>query len=178
MEGDQPVQKRCHTQQPLQPQTLAQKHCPGQGRIQDFHLRGGAKDYVHAGTSRERSPISLSAGKAGVLDPLKGPGSSRFFFYSLVLSEPILLSILIENLFFFFRMRRLGSVAKPLQPAHCVGVWVFEVQIVGWGEGRALVDDVMGGLFLGSAWAGCWWAQTPAVHIGVNTKSHMGTWSL
>ena len=56
---------------------------------------------------------------------------------------------------FFFRMRRLGSVAKPLQPAHCVGVWVFEVQIVGWGKGGALVDDVMGGLFLGSAWAGC-----------------------
>ena len=41
-------------------------------------------------------------------------------------------------------MRRLGSVAKPLQPAHCVGVWVFEVQIVGWGKGGALVDDVMG----------------------------------
>ena len=29
----------------------------------------------------------------------------------------------------------------------------------------------MGGLFLGSAWAGCWWAQTPAVHIGVDSVS-------
>ena len=72
---------------------------------------------------------------------------------------------------FFFRMRRLGSVAKPLQPAHCVGVWVFEVQIVGWEKGGALVDDVMGGLFLGSPWAGCWWAQTPALHIGVESAN-------
>ena len=57
--------------------------------------------------------------------------------------------------FLLLSLRRLCSVAKPLQPAHCVRVWVFEVQIVGWGKGGALVDDVMGGLFLGSAWAGC-----------------------
>ena len=28
--GDQPVQSHTHTQQPLQPQTCAQEHCPGE----------------------------------------------------------------------------------------------------------------------------------------------------
>ena len=30
MEGDQPVQSRSHAQQPLQPQTCLQEHCPGE----------------------------------------------------------------------------------------------------------------------------------------------------
>ena len=30
MEGDQPVQSHSHAQQPLQPQTCVQKHCPGE----------------------------------------------------------------------------------------------------------------------------------------------------
>ena len=30
MEGDQPVQSHSHTQQPLQPQTCVQEHCPGE----------------------------------------------------------------------------------------------------------------------------------------------------
>ena len=38
----------------------------------------------------------------------------------------------------------MSSLRGNEQPAHCVGVWVFEVQIVGWGKGGALVDDVMG----------------------------------
>ena len=29
MEGDQPVQSLSHAQQPLQPQTCVQEHCPG-----------------------------------------------------------------------------------------------------------------------------------------------------
>ena len=30
MEGDQPVQSHTHAQQPLQPQTCVQEHCPGE----------------------------------------------------------------------------------------------------------------------------------------------------
>ena len=30
MEGDQPVQSHSHAQQPLQPQTCVQEHCPGE----------------------------------------------------------------------------------------------------------------------------------------------------
>ena len=30
MEGDQPVQSHSHTQQPLQPRTCVQEHCPGE----------------------------------------------------------------------------------------------------------------------------------------------------
>ena len=30
MKGDQPVQSHSHAQQPLQPQTCVQKHCPGE----------------------------------------------------------------------------------------------------------------------------------------------------
>ena len=30
MEGDQPVQCHSHAQQPLQPQTCVQEHCPGE----------------------------------------------------------------------------------------------------------------------------------------------------
>ena len=52
-------------------------------------------------------------------------------------------------------MRGLGSVAKPLQPAHCVGVWVFEVQIVRWGtrgwcDGRSVPWLRMGRLLMGA----------------------------
>ena len=56
-------------------------------------------------------------------------------------------------------MRRLGSVAKPLQPAHCVGVWVFEVLIVGWEkgggtrgwcDGRSVLRLRMGRLLMGA----------------------------
>ena len=44
-----------------------------QGRIQDFHLGGGTKDYIRERTLRARNPKSLSAGIQA------GPGSSRVF---------------------------------------------------------------------------------------------------
>ena len=55
---------------------------------------------------------------------------------------------------FFFRVRQLGDLAQPLQPALCIGIQVIQVKVFGWGEGGALVYEVVGGLFLGSAWAG------------------------
>ena len=33
MEGDQPVQSHSHAQQPLQPQTCVQEHCPVSGLL-------------------------------------------------------------------------------------------------------------------------------------------------
>ena len=33
MEGDQPVQSHSHAQQPLQPQTSVQEHCPGEAGL-------------------------------------------------------------------------------------------------------------------------------------------------
>ena len=57
-------------------------------------------------------------------------------------------------MFFFLRVRQLGGLAQPLQPALYIGTQVIQVKVVGWGEGGALVYEVVGGLFLGSAWAG------------------------
>ena len=55
-----------------------------------FSFRGGAKDNVCARTSRARTPKSdLRPGsRARFQGPLKGPGSSRGLWCSLVLSEP------------------------------------------------------------------------------------------
>ena len=36
MEGDQPVQRHSHTQQPLQRQTCVQEHCPGETGLPSF----------------------------------------------------------------------------------------------------------------------------------------------
>ena len=40
MEGDQPVQSHSHTQQPLQPQTCVQEHCPGETGIPNVSFPG------------------------------------------------------------------------------------------------------------------------------------------
>ena len=40
MEGNQPVQSHSHAQQPLQPQTYVQGHCPGETGIPFISLPG------------------------------------------------------------------------------------------------------------------------------------------
>ena len=98
------------------------------GRIQDFLFffgggggAGGAKDYVRARTLRARNPMSLSARVKG---PLKGPGSSRVFYCSLVLSEALFLSILlqiyIKNIVDQNQILGWGRLLRPfLEPPLC-----------------------------------------------------------
>ena len=38
MDNDQPVQSYSHTQQPLQPQTCVQEHCPGETGLPSLNL--------------------------------------------------------------------------------------------------------------------------------------------
>ena len=40
MEGDQPVQCHSHVQQPLQPQTCVQEHCPGETGLPSSNVCG------------------------------------------------------------------------------------------------------------------------------------------
>ena len=57
------------------------------GRIQDFHLGGGGeKDYVRSRTHTMSEKPEVPYGRGP--GTLKGPGSSRGFWCSLVLSEP------------------------------------------------------------------------------------------
>ena len=57
-----------------------------QGRIQDFHLRGGAKDYVPARTLRAQNRLTFG----------RGPGSSRVVLILFHAIWALFLSILIK----------------------------------------------------------------------------------